>query len=529
MIINSIPVAPDGRARRQKRLQYRWVDAFVALGVLAAIALGARFLLGYGARIEIAARPADATVFVRNTTSGETTEARGALVLDEARPGSYLVRVTRSGYATRTATLTLRRGQKRSLTLSLEPLLFTLVVLPNPETARIVVRHLDGGKSYEVRGAQPARLPAGRLRLSLSSLNKNPLTSELFLDRDTTVSLWLDPKGQLVHALGVWKCGPAPKGVAISPDGSEAWVTLLGGSPSVEVYDLKSGVRTAGIALGRHGAVEVVFSSDGTRAYVSQMETASVYEIDVRKKVVIRRFDTESAWTKFLALSPDGTKLYASNWSGNDVSEIDLASGTATRRIPTVATPRGLFVTRDGKCLYVAGFGHGEIDRIDLSTGARTTVFLAGGAIRHLVADERRGYLYASDMAKDCIWRLNMKTGEVVRWVKTDHKPNTIDISSDGRLLFVSCRGANNPKSYYLPGPEWGSVLIVDALRGTILDAIVGGNQCTALDATPDGRHLIFSDFLDNRLRYYEVPAYEVLLEGKGGRAPSRHADIRKR
>jgi hypothetical protein len=33
---------------------------------------------------------------------------------------------------------------------------------------------------------------------------------------------------------------------------------------------------------------------------------------------------------------------------------------------------------------------------------------------------------------------------------------NTMDLSPDGKVLYVSNRGENNPRSCYIPGPEWG-------------------------------------------------------------------------
>jgi DNA-binding beta-propeller fold protein YncE len=149
--------------------------------------------------------------------------------------------------------------------------------------------------------------------------------------------------------------------------------------------------------------------------------------------------------------------------------------------------------------------------------------------MRHLVADEKAGKLYASDMGKDAIWVLDMKTDKVSKFASTDHKPNTIDLSPDGRVLFVSNRGANNPKSYYLPGWEWGSILMFDTATGKPLDAVVGGNQCTALDVSEDGTLLVFSDFLDNRLRVYSVPGYDVLSAGNGGRFAAHFADLKKK
>jgi sugar lactone lactonase YvrE len=110
----------------------------------------------------------------------------------------------------------------------------------------------------------------------------------------------------------------------------------------------------------------------------------------------------------------------------------------------------------------------------------------------------------------------------------TDKKPNTIDLSPDGRVLFVSNRGRNNPTSYYLPGPEWGSVLLIDTETGEMLDAIVGGNQTTGLEVSDDGTLLAFSDLLDDRVVVYSVPSTEELLAGGGGRYEDHLTDLAK-
>ena len=71
-------------------------------------------------------------------------------------------------------------------------------------------------------------------------------------------------------------------------------------------------------------------------------------------------------------------------------------------------------------------------------------------------------------------------------------------------------------------------MLAIDTATGKILDAIVGGNQCTGLDVSPDGTLLAFSDFLDNTIRVYTIPDYETLAAGNGGRAVAHLKDIVK-
>jgi len=339
-----------------------------------------------------------------------------------------------------------------------------------------------------------------------------------------------DPEGQLVHYLFSIEGVPSPKAAAFTIDGKEIWVTsLLNKKRGVFVFNTLTGEYITDINLEDGGGVEIIFSSDGKKAYVSQMETAKVFEIDTASKKIMRTFDTKSAWTKILEFSHDEKKIFAANWSGDDVSEIDLESGKTIRRILTVDTPRGLYTTKDGKYLYVAGFGKGEIEKIDLNTGKGEVIYKNNGAMRHIAADEEKDVIYISDMGKNVIWKVNLNNDEVTKFAGTDKNTNTIDLSPDKKILFVSCRGLNfSADNYYVPGPEWGSVLLFDTETGKILDAIIGGNQPTALDVSPDGKYLVFSDFLDARLKVYKIPPYEELKNGNGGRSGVYKSELKK-
>ena len=323
---------------------------------------------------------------------------------------------------------------------------------------------------------------------------------------------------------------PSGKAATFAADGKEIWVTLLlNKARGVSIFDSADGKKIKDIDLSGGGGVELVFSRDGKYAYVSQLETAKIFEIEVTSKKVLRSFDTNSSWTKFLEISADNKTIFASNWIGNDVSEINLETGKLVRKLKTVATPRGLYATRDGNTLYVAGFDKGEIEKIDLKTGIGKVIYKTGGAMRHIVADEERGVLYVSDMAKNIIFQVSLVDDEVKEFAKTDNNPNTIVLSPDKKILFVSCRGRNfSADNYYVPGPEWGSVLLFDTSNGKMLDAIVGGNQPTALAVSPDGKTLVFSDFLDAKLEVYAVPSYEALKLANGGRSGEYKQHLKK-
>ncbi|MDH4280544.1 MAG: YncE family protein [Acidimicrobiia bacterium] len=399
-----------------------------------------------------------------------------------------------------------------------------------PEAA--VNLHTANGFSAQGQGPDPitVEIPAEVVDVTVSADGYQDYRGEIVLDgvsgATTEATIWLDRPGQLVHKLFEVEVSGAPKGVAFTPDGSEVWATILNGS-GVEVIDVASGHVTATIDLDQ-GAVEVIFNRSGDTAYVSQMQTNSVFEVDVASRAVKRQFNTRGAWTKVIALSPDETTLYASNWVDDNVSQIDLVAGEVTRLFPTVRTPRGLYPTPDGERLYVTGFAAGELEVIDLVSGDSQVLERTGGSMRHLVGSPDGSVVYASDMTRDTIFAVATETDEVTVLATTDRKPNSIDLSPDGRVLFVSNRGRNNPESYYLPGPEWGSVLLIDTETGEMLDAIIGGNQTTGLEVSDDGTLLAFSDLLDDRVVVYSVPSTEELLAGGGGRYEDHLTELAK-
>ncbi len=400
-----------------------------------------------------------------------------------------------------------------------------VVVYPSHAEATVTLTD-ETGAEISGTGTVDAAV-TGAVTVEASAEGMRPESHVIAGDSSDLVEIYLDPIDQVVDRTMVMTTGSAPKQVAFTPDGDELWVTLLAGS-GLEIYDPVTGALLSVIDLPEAGSVELIFDRAGTTAWVSQMETATVYEIDVDERRIIRELATGGSWTKVMALSPDGTRLWASNWISNDVSEFDLSTGEVIRRIPTVTTPRGLAVDAGATRLYVAGYDAGELEVVDLATGEGRIIHHSGGALRHLVADPSSGLVYASDMARDVILVIESATDRVTTLGTTDRLPNTIDVTPDGAILAVSNRGRNNPETYYLPGPEWGSVLLLDTADGRVLDAIVGGNQPTGLDISADGKWLAFSDFLDNRVTIVALPGVEELRAAGGGRADTYGADLDK-
>jgi len=361
-----------------------------------------------------------------------------------------------------------------------------------------------------------------------------------------TQDLCPDPPGQLLDCVAEFKLPVpdwtnrdlprekregGPKALLIPPNANEVWVAVLVGPPALRIYSLSSGEEVAQILLGEEnlGAVEFEITADGKTVYVSQLESSLVYEIDAEAKSVRRVLPAYGEWPKILELSPDESMLYVSNWTSGNIAEIDLSSGALARDLPGTVVPRGLYATRDHSAVYVAGFGSGELLRIDRSSGESEVLFSEVASLRHIVADEERGRLYISDLKNARILVHDIKAGTTSPLAAVHPKPNTIRLSPDGRLLFVSSRGPNNPENWLDPGPAWGAISVIDAETGALLDLAVAGNQPTGMDLSVDGTKLVTSDFIDNRIRVYAVPASATFFAADPERLDAMKATLPKR
>src|SRR5438034_3342748 len=175
-----------------------------------------------------------------------------------------------------------------------------LAVTSHPAGATLTIE-AAGGSTRRVRTPFRGMVPGGELALSLTRPGYNRLDHHLPPDRARTLEFWLDPAGLLHHDLGSFSTGSNPNQAAFTPDSRQIWGPLLGGH-GVQVFSAGSRRLLHQIRLGQHGAAEVVFTTDGRTAYASQMETASVFEIDTATYRVRRQLATKGNWSKVMAL-----------------------------------------------------------------------------------------------------------------------------------------------------------------------------------------------------------------------------------
>ncbi len=168
-------------------------------------------------------------------------------------------------------------------------------------------------------------------------------------------------------------------------------------------------------------------------------------------------------------------------------------------------TPRGLAFTSDGASLLVAFYDSGEIIRIDTTSWTPVATAETPGSPRHIVIDRADRYAYVGDMGVGTVWVYDLTTDEVVDRIPVWYNANTIDLTPDGRYLYVSTRGPNNEDGYVLRSPKDGRIYVIRTEDREVAEIIAGGNQPTGLDLSPDGTLLAFSNFQDDTVEVYAI------------------------
>src|SRR5215813_7056169 len=153
--------------------------------------------------------------------------------------------------------------------------------------------------------------------------------------------------------------GVRPIGVAITPDGTHAYVAnrISGG---VSVIDTATNTVVATVPV--RDPFGVAITPDGTHAYVTNnipccfLGTVSVIDTATNTVVATVPVGRETS-PRGVAITPDGTHAYVTYQFPTIVSVIDTATNTVVATVRFVPGARGVAITPDGTHAYVAGVG----------------------------------------------------------------------------------------------------------------------------------------------------------------------------
>ncbi|MFI5828722.1 PxKF domain-containing protein [Streptomyces sp. NPDC051578] len=270
--------------------------------------------------------------------------------------------------------------------------------------------------------------------------------------------------------VGTVPVGTRPQAVAVSPEGSQAWVVNLFGN-SVSVVDTATNTVITPVAAGRQ-PYTVAFSPDGAHAYVSENAGGhpGIEVIDTATLTATAYIPVAYTATR-LAPTSDGTRLYAA--VSGDIAVIDTASNTVTASIPTAdrRSIGGLAISPDGTKVYATNVNIGTLSVVDTASGtlaATVPIAQTVGALA-LSPDGARAYVTASSAGIVAV--IDTATATVSATVPIAGSPNTVLADPDGKHLYVAT--------------GLGAMAVIDTASNTVVRTTAMGVYASAMAFAP--------------------------------------------
>ncbi len=305
-----------------------------------------------------------------------------------------------------------------------------------------------------------------------------------------------------------------PKSVRFAPDGESVYIANLGVGIAMSQYsvDPPELIRHFNVPekyRAAAGFVESIILPARNEIWISQMTLNTIHVFDLSTSEHLAAINVSGIWPKVLLVNRDESRVYVSCWDSETVVEINPITRKETRSFSTDTIPRGMVFSPDQSELLIALFGSSGVERINIASGLRSALYDAAPgqvyAMRHIVHDKERQEYYITAMGIGRVYRLS-ETGEWLGYWNVGDKPNTCAISPDGKQLYVSCRGPNNPDTGYLTrGYEFGKVFVINLDTSSVRGWFWGRDQTTGLDVSPKGTHLAITNFLTPSLEIYRL------------------------
>ena len=306
---------------------------------------------------------------------------------------------------------------------------------------------------------------------------------------------------------------------------SPALAVASGSAPSPQVVaTVTVGTQPWGVAI----------TPDGSRAYVGNSGSTFVSVIDMRTFTVIESITTGSSTNPAgVAISPDGSKIFVTNYGSFSVSVI--SGSTATSHPIGCINPLSVAMRFDGAGIYVA-CGDGRLRYMANAAGYANSTVAANTGTASGVAILPRDVdlLYTMVGSSPTLHR----TAEA-SLVSLPGQPNAVATDSIGtRAYVVDASGSlSSVRLAAWPGIEYSSsiggeltsiaisaddryayvtdkandeVKVFDLLTRSVVATVPVGGGPQRIVLSPDGRKALVTNNLTNTVSVIDIPARQV-------------------
>jgi YVTN family beta-propeller protein len=173
----------------------------------------------------------------------------------------------------------------------------------------------------------------------------------------------------------------------------------------------------------------------------NRLNHVDIYQWDGTNPKLVKRIST-SKTPSHIWIDSKSTTAYVTMQDSNELVLIDLATQTLKWRGKTGSLPADVFGTPDDKFVLIGLTGGEGVEVYDVSAAAPRlvkTIPTGKGAHAFRSAGDKR-HVFVSNRVANTISKIDMQTIAVVDNYPAPGGPDCMDLSADGRFLYVASR-----------------------------------------------------------------------------------------
>lgn len=261
----------------------------------------------------------------------------------------------------------------------------------------------------------------------------------------------------------------------------------------------------------------VALSPDGTTAYVANSGSGTVSEVNANTGSLLRTFSV-GAYPRALAVTGDGAELFVINYLGNSVTEIRLTDGSSNTFL-VGHWPTSIAMSTYDNLAYVTNSDSDTISVIELSSNPAQswssvidTVSVDGGPSSIAIAPNGDSAIVTLTQSDEIV-TLDLTDPDmpIVMSAPVGTDPHSVVITANGQMAFVSHATDNTVSAVWLretitdtTDPDYpGTRMRVD-------DVFAVGSTPVSLALSPDSLHLYVANFNSSSISIFNTSEWEM-------------------
>lgn len=275
-------------------------------------------------------------------------------------------------------------------------------------------------------------------------------------------------------------------------------VAVIDGNTLKVIDTIAIGERPRGIGV----------SPDGSELYVAVSEENKIKVVDTGSLQILREFDAGPGPEAF-AVHPDGN-IYLSNEDNSTASVINPKTGKLIAQIRVGLEPEGVAVSADGKRVIVTSESTSMLHVIRVPEHTIEYNILVGARPRSATFTRNGNFAYATAEVSGEVFKVDMNTGEVIKTstLNDDHaKPKDVLLSYDEKTLYVA-------------GGRSNAVKVMNADTLELIRKIAVGKRVWGLAMSRDKKRLFTTDGISGTVSVIDTDKNEKIKVVQVGSYP---------